>query len=117
MFVGSKRNFLLIYRRQALLKAGAMYHNVGFPDELLNDTVLDEMYKGVDVHADRLLENILQLSKHNQLRAAKMFQTSVKKHDWTSFGGFADVVNAFYNHGDNSLGACCVAVEWGCCRQ
>ncbi|KAK3932625.1 Neprilysin-2 [Frankliniella fusca] len=90
-------------RQQAVLKAGAMHHHVGFPDELLNDTLLDDYYSGVEVLADRLLDNTLALDKESRRREANKFRTPAKKREWTGVTGYADIVNAFYLHSENSL--------------
>ena len=37
----------LVKRRSAMLKAEMMRFNVAYPDELLNDTILEDFFKGV----------------------------------------------------------------------
>ncbi|XP_026282422.2 neprilysin-2 [Frankliniella occidentalis] len=90
-------------RRSAMMKAEVMGYHIGFPDELLNDTVLDDHYSWVELDEGRLMENVMALDKESNRRSREKLRTRVKKSDWTYMTGFADVVNAYYAHGENSL--------------
>lgn len=45
----------------------------------------------------------MSLQRDDHMRNARRFRTRVKRQDWTYISGYADIVNAFYAHGDNSL--------------
>lgn len=90
-------------KRAAMLKAESMRYNVAFPDELLNDTALDELFSGVEVDEHRLVESLLSLEKHAFRQECDKLRVPVKKQDWTYVSGYTDFINAFYNRADNSM--------------
>lgn len=90
-------------RRAAMMKAELMRYNVAYPNELLNDTLLDQFYEKLEVHPERLLDNALAVEKLHLARSTAKYRTDVQKYHWTFISGMADVVNAFFSHSDNSL--------------
>lgn len=90
-------------RSAAVAKVDEMSFNVAFPNELLNDTALDEQFEGVEIQEDDLLGNVLTLLRVDRAQNTGQFHQKVKKQDWTGISGVSDAVNAFYSNGDNSL--------------
>lgn len=89
-------------RLEAKDKAKSISAYIGYPDELLNDTLIEELYKGLHFDRRDYFKNILQLRRwsidysFNQLRKPNL------KVDWRKHAKAA-TVNAFYNSLDNSI--------------
>lgn len=89
-------------KREAKAKADAISAYIGYPDELLNDTLVEDLYSGLEFDKKRYFNNILHLRKwsvdysFNQLRKPNL------KVDWRKHARTA-TVNAFYNSLDNSI--------------
>ncbi|XP_034251928.1 neprilysin-2-like [Thrips palmi] len=90
-------------RRAAMMKAEVMRYNVAYPQELLNDTLLDQFYEKLEVQPNDLLGNTLAVEKRRFDRSMAKYRTKVQKYHWSFISGIADIVNAFFLHSDNSL--------------
>lgn len=95
-------------RRAMKEKMANMKYFVGYPDQLLNDTLLDEFYSEVDVQGENLLEIVLSLSKLSFHHFCSKFNTTLAMMDWDlpitwapmTLGQF---INAQYTTITNSL--------------
>ncbi|XP_071805807.1 neprilysin-1-like [Asterias amurensis] len=88
-------------KKVAAEKADAMKVHIGYPDWMLNDTKLDDYYKGVlDMEADKYFENNMKYLKRD---LDKYFASLRKPVEKDRFGSGPAVVNAFYNPTENVI--------------
>lgn len=90
-------------RKSALDKAASMTSHIAYPDELLQDSKLEEFYEKLEL-ADNAsyLKNILNLTLFGTEYSFSKLRKPVNKSDWVSHGRPA-VVNAFYSSIENSI--------------
>ena len=60
-------------RQSASAKLDHMVQLVGYPDSILNDTFLDEMYQGVEVKRDTYLLNTVAYSQFDRQRQLRLY--------------------------------------------
>lgn len=89
-------------RQEAKEKANAISSYIGYPDELLNDTLIEELYSGLDLKRAQYFENILHLRKWSTDYSFRQLRKPNLKVDWRKHARAA-TVNAFYNSLDNSI--------------
>jgi predicted metalloendopeptidase len=87
-------------REAALQKLDSMMSLVAFPDELLDNEKLTEVYENITVDESKLLETFLKLSKSEAEGTFRMIRKPNFKSDWT-INSFVARVNAFYYPGEN----------------
>lgn len=89
-------------KQAAREKALAISSYIGYPDELMNDALIEKLYSGLELKRADYFNNVLALRKwstdysFNQLREPNL------KVDWRKHARAA-TVNAFYNSLDNSI--------------
>ena len=89
-------------REKAHIKADKMTHHMGYAAEILDDNLINEFYKGLDLKNDSYLKNYLRLRNFIKLYYAKEYRKKIDKADWRTHGGAA-MVNAFYDPDENSI--------------
>lgn len=85
-----------ITRAKAIEKANAMDFNVAYPDELTDDTKLEEYYSVLELQPDSQLHSALNVRKFIREKDTSDFRKPVVKNDWREIGAAATEVNAFY---------------------
>lgn len=90
-------------RKRAKDKAASMTTHIAYPDELLDDKKLTDLYENLtlDANAD-YLRNAINLTVFGTNYAFKRLREPVNKTDWISHGRPA-VVNAYYSPLENSI--------------
>ncbi|XP_054285200.1 neprilysin-2-like [Macrosteles quadrilineatus] len=88
-------------RRRAKKKADSIFYHIGYPDELLDDRVLEEYYEKVDVSAD-LLSSVLSLQDWESHKALSLLRSEVNKTRWDAHCEVTEV-NAFYLDDHNAV--------------
>jgi len=83
-------------------KSDQMTAHVNFPDELLNDKLVDEFFEGLDLQKENYLENILCLRKFFLEYNIQEFRKPIDQKSWKTHGGIT-VVNAWYYPSKNSI--------------
>ncbi|XP_008554183.1 neprilysin-2 isoform X3 [Microplitis demolitor] len=92
-----------VTRKSALEKAASMTSHIAYPDELLDDTKLEEFYENLQLDDNAsYLKNILNLTLFGTEYSFSKLRKPVNKSDWVSHGRPA-VVNAFYSSIENSI--------------
>ncbi|KAG9273404.1 neprilysin [Astyanax mexicanus] len=81
-------------------KARAIRERIGFSENIMNDTYLDEEYKELSYSSDEYFENILKNLEFGQKKRLKRLRVKVNKEEWISG---AAVVNAFYSSSRNQI--------------
>ncbi|KZC07350.1 Membrane metallo-endopeptidase-like 1 [Dufourea novaeangliae] len=89
-------------RKSALDKAASMSSHIAYPDELLDDTKLEEFYQNLELTTDNYLEGILNLTLFGVEYSFGKLRKPVNKTDWITHGRPA-IVNAFYSSIENSI--------------
>ncbi|XP_031639286.1 neprilysin-2-like [Contarinia nasturtii] len=89
-------------RQSALNKLKAMSTYVGYPDEMMNDSKIEEYHKNVEIDENNYLLSYLNLSVFGTDLGFKEFRKPYIKTDWTMHSDPA-IVNAFYSSISNSI--------------
>ncbi|XP_076662918.1 M13 family metallopeptidase neprilysin 2 isoform X4 [Andrena cerasifolii] len=89
-------------RKSALDKAASMSSHIAYPDELLDDTKLEEFYEKLELTSDNYLKGILNLTLFGVEYSFGKLRKPVNKSDWITHGRPA-IVNAFYSSIENSI--------------
>ncbi|XP_046572209.1 endothelin-converting enzyme 2-like isoform X2 [Haliotis rubra] len=87
-------------RKYALHKAEAILEKIGYPDKMLNDTVLNDEYGDVSFNETTYFENVLTLLKDRVRDNAFYLRLLVDREEWTTTPA---IVNAFYSPNRNSI--------------
>ncbi|XP_041377327.1 neprilysin-1-like [Gigantopelta aegis] len=87
-------------RRKALSKAGTIMTKIGYHDDLLNDTALNEIYDDVEFYPDKYFENVVVNLRDLIKDSAWYLRQPVDVEQWTTYPA---VVNAFYSSNRNSI--------------
>ena len=89
-------------KARAHKKADQIAPHVAFPEELLDEELINELYESIDLSKDSYFKNILSLKKFISEYNAKEFRKPNDKNNWKKYGGAA-MVNAFYRSEENSI--------------
>ncbi|GLV37796.1 Neprilysin 2 [Carabus blaptoides fortunei] len=88
--------------KRAVDKLDAMEAHVGYPKELLNDTLVEQYYEKLNIHENRYLESVLEITKFERRFEFHSLHETVNKSNWIDHANAA-VVNAFYTFSENSI--------------
>jgi len=89
-------------RVRAKEKSLSMTTHIGYPDELLDDKKLTDLYDNLEMDDNNYLRNALNLTIFGTNYSFKKLRKPVNKTDWVSHGRPA-VVNAYYSPLENSI--------------
>lgn len=89
-------------RALALEKAYGMHIHIAYPNELLDDTKLNEYYDGLIIRPDSLLDNVMQIRKFMRHRKIIQFRETINKTDWQTHSRVT-AVNAYNSLMENSI--------------
>ena len=90
-------------RMAALKKLRDMKRVIGYPDEFMNDSLIEKRYNSLEISSDQYLLNRLNVSRANKnLKISQLRETIISRNDWTE--NVAAVVNAFYSWPFNQIG-------------
>lgn len=89
-------------RERAKEKAEHMETYIGYPNELLDDWRVADIYKGLELNPESYFENIQSLRKWATDYVFSKLRKPNVKGDWKKRSAAA-IVNAFYNSIDNSI--------------
>ncbi|XP_027017774.1 neprilysin isoform X2 [Tachysurus fulvidraco] len=87
-------------KKAAKEKAQAIRERIGFSENIMNDTFLDEEYKELSYSSEEYFENILKNLAFGQKKQLQRLRVKVNKEEWISG---AAVVNAFYSSSRNQI--------------
>lgn len=83
-------------------KLTAMKVNIAYTDKLMNQSLIDEIYAGLELEEDNFLANILKLKQNELRRESATFHKKLEERAWESFADTMDT-NAIYYPSSNSL--------------
>ena len=89
-------------REEAKLKAHGIAAYIGYPDELLRDELVEELYAGVRMTRINFYQNVRDLRIWSTDYAFSQLRKANKRGDWKKHARAA-VVNAYYNSLENSI--------------
>lgn len=89
----------------AIEKSKTLTNHIGYPDELGDETKIEEYYKKLDAEPDNLFQNSLRLTKFSTDLSFGKLRKPVNKTDWTTHSRPA-MVNAAYAPLENSIRKC-----------
>lgn len=89
-------------RQAALEKLQKMATYIGYPDEIKNNTILEEYYDGLEIDPERYYESYLNLNIFTTNQSYKKLRETVDKTEWERHAKPAQA-NAFYSSIENSI--------------
>merc|ERR1719245_1103653 len=90
-------------RERAKEKLNKMDQFIAYPDELLNQMIIDEYYAPLEsLSADYFMQNNLNINKFDTARVLKQLRDKIDPKHWTEHQ-IVSLVNAFYNPDINSM--------------
>lgn len=89
-------------RREAKKKAHAITPYIGYPDEILNDALIEDLYTNLQLYPDNYFENVRSMRIWSTNYAFAQLRKPNEKGDWKKHARTA-IVNAFYNSLENSI--------------
>ena len=95
-----------VTRKAALKKIDAMKSIVAYPDELMNDSLIEQHYGDLQILPDQYFQNILNiglLSQKNEMR--QLTEPVAHSKDWKEYSKHIAKMNAFYLPDLNSIGS------------
>ncbi|XP_070561259.1 endothelin-converting enzyme 2-like [Ptychodera flava] len=81
-------------------KVDAMVDLIGYPDYILNDTLLDKDYEFIDIKEDDFFHNVLSKVNYEYEKARKELHTPVTRHRWAMT---PPEINAYYTANQNVI--------------
>lgn len=82
-------------RRFALIKAKRMEKHVGYPQELVDDEILEKYYANLSVEKDEYLRSYLKINRFQVENIVRKFRKPVNKTEWELHSNVA-IANAYY---------------------
>lgn len=89
-------------RQEARLKAKSISPYIGYPDELLQDELIEEFFSGLQMSRTNFYQNVRNLRIWSTNYAFGQLRKPNKRGDWRKHAKAA-VVNAYYNSLENSI--------------
>lgn len=83
-------------------KAKKMTAHIGFPNELMDDKLLNKHYENLTIDENRFFESIINIEKFELNQEIRKLRHPVNKSDWETHASVA-MVNAFFNPTENSI--------------
>ncbi|XP_024910669.1 neprilysin isoform X2 [Cynoglossus semilaevis] len=87
-------------KKAAEEKARAIRQRIGYSENIMNDSYLNNEYKDLNYSADEHFENFLQNLEFVQKKRLRKLRVKVNKDEWVTG---AAVVNAFYSASTNQI--------------
>lgn len=90
-------------RQTALNKLKAIFVHIGYPDEILNNTKLEEYYENLDIDENNYLRSVLNINVFDTNYHFSKLRQPVNRTDWQTHANAA-IVSASYYCVENSIG-------------
>ena len=91
-----------ITKSAAQTKVDKMAQIIGYAREIINNTLINEFYEGLNISSTSYLQNYLDLLNYISNYYIREFRKPIDNQSWKNRGGAA-VVNAFYSSKENSI--------------
>ncbi|CAM6054377.1 unnamed protein product, partial [Sphagnum tenellum] len=89
-------------KHEAMNKLSTMKYFVGYPDEILNKTIVEEHFSGIEITEDDYFGNFIRLVKWNQQFQFSRLNKEVEKTAWIDHS-LVLFVDAFYDLHANAI--------------
>ena len=89
-------------KQEALKKLHSMHTHIAYPIELLNDSMIENYYKGLNLNESNYLQSAIQIDLHGKKFVCSRFHKPVNRTDWIEHGTTIHV-NANFNGKTNSV--------------
>lgn len=89
-------------RHSAIDKLNAMSAYIAYPDELLDNLVIEKYYQNLKMDESSYFLSNLAMSKYESDYKLSLLRTPSRRNDWTNYEQ-ATIVNAFYSPHKNSI--------------
>ena len=89
-------------------KIRAIIHNIGYPDFILDDNLLQSEVQGLDYKNDKFFENVLQNLRWRTNQEMGRLDERVNRTLWTATPA---VVNAYYSRNRNQISKLFTVIE------
>lgn len=89
-------------KQAALTKVKAMTTHIGYPDEIMDDSKIEEYYSDLEIDPNNYLLSVLNMNVFGTDYAFNKLRKPVNKTDWITHARPA-IVNAFYSSIENSI--------------
>lgn len=86
----------------AIEKAHSLDYHIGYPEELTDNSKLEEYYDGLELDANSYLNSVLRIRHFNRNHLINKLRQPVNKTDWETHS-LPAIVNAFYSLLENSV--------------
>lgn len=91
-----------ITKKEAKRKLYAMTTHIGYPDEMLDNSKLEEYYRNLEIDSSKYFESFLNMNVFGTDYSFNKLRLPVNKTDWMRHARPA-VVNAYYSSIENSI--------------
>ena len=75
---------------------------IGYPQEILNNTLIEDLYDGIEVTNNTFYQNSINMGKWSIVYSWSKLRDQIDKTDWKRHANPA-VVNAYYSGIENSI--------------
>ena len=75
---------------------------IGYPQEILNNTLIEDLYDGIEVTNNTFYQNSINMGKWSIKYSWSKLRDQIDKTDWKRHANPA-VVNAYYSGTENSI--------------
>lgn len=89
-------------RQSAIKKLKTMTTHIGYPDELMDDSKIENYYRNLEIDENNYLSSILNINIFGTDHKFSKLRKPLNKTDWVTHTNPA-IVNAFYEPTENSI--------------
>lgn len=89
-------------RKSAINKLHSMSTHIGYPDEIMDNSKIEEYYQDLEIDENDYLKSVLHMNVFGTDYAFTKLRKPVNKTDWITHARPA-IVNAFYSSIENSI--------------
>ncbi|XP_044005621.1 neprilysin-2-like [Aphidius gifuensis] len=90
-------------KKLAVNKVNNMIRQIAYPDELFNDTKIDDYYKDFEFFDESYFNSCLSAKSFHKKISWKLIKKTVDKNDWSNFGSLTSNVNSYYSRSSNKI--------------
>lgn len=89
-------------KEEALMKLHSMSSNIAYPSELLNNSVIEDYYKDLQLNDTNYLQSAINIDLHGRKFVCSRYHQPAERNDWIDQSA-STFVNANYNGKTNSI--------------
>jgi predicted metalloendopeptidase len=89
-------------KAEGMKKLQSMSSHIAYPEELLNDTIVEDFYKNLVFNTSNYLQSAIEVDTHSKTFLCSRYHEPVKRNDWVDHAS-SIYVNANYHGKSNSI--------------